>query len=105
MAHREFKDDNGRWWTVWEVRPERRERRVGEERRKRPRPSPDRRREQLLLAVVRRELANGWLAFETKGERRRYSPIPEGWSDVPDDALRTIWNAAAVLAPKKRLIE
>lgn len=105
MAQREFQDDKGRRWTVWEVRPERRERRAGDERRKRPRSSPDRRHQRMLLAFVGGELARGWLAFETSGERRRYTPIPDGWSDATDEGLLELWNAAVALPPKKRLIE
>ena len=105
MAQREFQDDKGRLWTVWEVRPERVERREGDERRKRPRGSPDRRQQRLLLAVVGGDLARGWLAFETRGERRRYTPIPEGWEGAADADLRAMWNEAVPLPPKKRLIE
>ena len=105
MAHREFEDDKGRVWTVWEVRPDRRERRAGEERRKRPRGTPDRRQQQLLLAIVGGDLARGWLAFETRGERRRYTPIPDAWLAASDDDLRTIWRSAVSVPPARRLIE
>ena len=105
MPNREFQDDKGRKWTVWEVRPDTRERRAGEERRKRPRGSPDRRHQKLLLALVGGDLARGWLAFETRGERRRYTPIPDGWTDATDDELRTIWQAAVAVPPPRRLIE
>ena len=105
MAHREFQDDKGRRWTVWDVRPDPRERRAGEERRKRPRGSPDRRQQQLLLSVIGGDLARGWLAFETRGERRRYTPIPDGWLDAPEDELRRIWAGAIPVPPARRLIE
>ena len=105
MAQREFRDEKGRLWTVWEVRPQRRERRQGEERRQRARGSPDRRQQRLLLAVVGGDLARGWLAFETVGERRRYTPIPDDWAEAPLTELRNWWSAALPLPPKKRLIE
>ena len=105
MAHREFQDDKGRLWTVWEVRPERRDRRTTGDRRRRPRSAPDRRKQQLMGAAIAGELAHGWLAFETTGERRRYTPIPDDWAQVPDAELVTLWRAAALVAPKKRLLE
>ena len=107
MAQREFVDDNGRVWTVWEVHPERRDRRQGQERRRQPRSAPDRRREQLLTAVVGRDLAKGWLAFESQGgaERRRYAPIPEGWALKPDDELRALWSAATAVTAKRRFAD
>jgi hypothetical protein len=109
MAHREFRDDEGRMWTVWEVRPERRDRREGGDRRQQPRRSPDRRKRRLLLAVVGPELARGWLAFEAEGVRRRYTPVPEGWSEASEADLRSWWRAAQPLPPaisrKRRLFD
>jgi hypothetical protein len=105
MAHREFLDDRGRQWEVWDVRPERRERRSGEERRRSPREKVDRRQRKSVIAVIGGSLANGWLAFTTKGERRRYAPLPENWVTATDEQL-LLWLAAAKpLPPRPRLIE
>jgi hypothetical protein len=30
---------------------------------------------------------NGWLSFDSGAERRRLSPIPDGWHALPDEAL------------------
>jgi hypothetical protein len=40
---------------------------------------------------------SGWLAFESVGEKRRLSPIPEGWASRSDDGLRQLWQAADVV--------
>ena len=40
---------------------------------------------------------SGWLAFESFGEKRRLSPIPEGWASGSDDDLRQLCRAAHVV--------
>jgi hypothetical protein len=42
----------------------------------------------------------GWLSFESLGEKRRLSPIPEGWNAGSDDALRQLCQAAE-LVPRR----
>ena len=105
MAHREFRDDRGRQWEVWDVRPERKERRSGTERRQRARDRVDRRQQQLLLAAIGGDLANGWLAFTTRGERRRYTPVPDGWATATQEQLLDWLAKAKPLPPRPRLIE
>ena len=105
MPNREFRDSSGRLWMVWDVRPERGERRVHSERRRRQRAKSDRRQRQRLPAVIGGDLARGWLAFETGGERRRYAPIPDEWVAANEIELRRWCEEAKPLPPKKRLIE
>jgi hypothetical protein len=31
-----------------------------------------------------------WLCFESRDERRRMSPAPDGWHDLPDDELEDL---------------
>jgi hypothetical protein len=105
MAHREFHDDRGRLWEVWDVIPERRDRRSGSERRKNARETFDRRKMRLLSAVITGDLAKGWLVFATTLERRRYAPLPERWIEASTTQL-LLWCAAAKpLPPPRRLIE
>jgi len=105
MAHREFNDERGLPWEVWDVVPERRDRRSGVERRKHARETFDRRKMRVLSAVITGDLAKGWLVFSSKFERRRYAPLPEAWANASDDQLRT-WCAAAVsIGQPRRLIE
>lgn len=97
MAYRTFTDKNGAYWQVWDVRPERVERRsverrnsppgewTGEERRK-----GDRRKLQQKLLVLEQGLTSGWLVFECKSEKRRLTPIPRGWDAYTESQLRLL---------------
>jgi hypothetical protein len=105
MAHREFRDDRDQLWEVWDVVPERRDRRSGAERRKIARETFDRRKARILSAAISGDFARGWLVFSTKFDRRRYAPLPDRWDAVSDDQLRE-WCAAAMSIPlPRRLIE
>ena len=68
MPRREFTDHRGHAWRVWDTRP-----------------SGDN---------VRPELDAGWLIFEREAVRKRLAPIPEGWAELPDDALRLLCATA-----------
>ena len=39
---------------------------------------------------------SGWLSFNSIGETRRIAPIPERWTDLPDDTLRHLCQTAEV---------
>jgi len=105
MAHREFQDERGQLWEVWDVIPERRDRRSGVDRRKHARETFDRRKMRVLSAVITGDLAKGWLVFSTRAERRRYAPLPAHWTDAPVSQLREWCGAAIALPPPRRLIE
>jgi hypothetical protein len=84
MATRTFQDRDGTGWLVWEVFP-------GEQ----------------LDAPVRGgtllppDLADGWLAFESEGEKRRLYPIPPRWLEYPDDSLEALCRAAEWVRPER----
>lgn len=107
MALREFDDEGGRQWKVWDVYPtlaERRHRNAGP-----PPGTRERRRYVEQRVTVHANMVAGWLAFEARdGERRRLSPIPhtpEGWQHASVAELRA-WCASAQAAPPgRRLIE
>src|SRR5438094_2886633 len=107
MAFRDFRDERGRRWTVWDVYPtfaERRHRDAGP-----PRGMRERRRFVEPRLRLRSIMRQGWLAFESAdGERRRLVPIPEmpaGLAGASDYQLRA-WCAMAERAPPpRRLIE
>ena len=105
MGHREFRDDRGRTWEVWDVVPERRDRRSGMDRRKRARETFDRRKVRILSAVITGDLAKGWLVFSTLSERRRYAPVPEGWTAANESQLMLWCESAKPLPQIRRLIE
>ena len=104
MAFREFTDEGGRKWTVWDVFPtlaERRERDAG--------PPPgvrERRRYVESRTRISARMAHGWLAFEAAdGERRRLAPIPNGWAQGSTEQLRAWCTSAEAAPPARRLIE
>jgi len=110
VTHRSFKDREGKHWDVWIVHPsaaERRfvdrrasevdqagavERRSGLERRGGVRKSP--------RASVAEGFAQGWLCFETRGEKRRLAPVPELWHRADDEMLEQ-WCAMATPALRR----
>jgi hypothetical protein len=50
-------------------------------------------------------MKDGWLVFQTRGEKRRLAPLPEGWSEFSDDQLISLLEHATLLGPPRRLIE
>jgi hypothetical protein len=98
MPIREFVDAAGITWRAWEVQNavarrqiQRRKRHLlgytGEERRIRR----DRR-------FRRARTPSAWLAFQSPTEKRRITPIPQGWEQAPDADLRR-WCSEAVPPP------
>lgn len=55
--------------------------------------------------VMDERWVDGWLAFKTRGEKRRLAPYPEDWSTVDDARLEELCNAAVVVQAPRRLIE
>lgn len=77
MGLREFTDQTGRRWRVWDIRPEQMH--------------PATRAEDHLQNVI-----NGWLAFEPAGggEKRRLAPIPARWDSATEDELASMLERA-----------
>ena len=106
VSYRTFTDSGGRRWEVWLVTPaaaERRkvDRRAGRGQSEMPgglaerRHTPDRRRSPYRRqVVVASEFTDGWLCFESDGEKRRLAPVPPGWDQAGPDRLST-WLQAA----------
>lgn len=88
---------------MWTVVPSRVERRTT------PRDNAwagkDRRREEEFRVVLERQWSRGWLAFETKGEKRRLAPYPQDWETMSSAELEALLAAATIVNPSKRLIE
>lgn len=72
MGARSFRDSAGKLWTVWAV----------------PLYDED------GSTTVDPELADGWLEFQTQGERRRLAPIPLGWSRSNEEELCDLCRVA-----------
>ena len=69
MAHREFTDSSGTTWMVWGTTPS-------------------------AGSVLGGEMRDGWLTFESDGERRRLAPIPRNWEEAAPDRLELYCRAA-----------
>ena len=110
MPHRVYRDADGVEWQVWNVVPhvlqEGTERRLKIRRDPEPQPHDPERREveerratQDRRARLRMNLSpslqGGWLVFEAVTEKRRITPIPEGWDALPDDELDRIRQQAS----------
>jgi hypothetical protein len=95
MTYREFFDEQGQHWEVWEIRPISIERRLNEERRRYPRLS-DRRNANLEIRL-RGMHRDGWLTFQCGNQRRRLVPIPDRWDSLEDSDLVRLLQRAAPL--------
>lgn len=81
---RGFKDTTGVEWRVWEVVPSRAA--IGT--------SPV---AQSRTSLSSTPYANGWLCFESKSEKRRLAPIPDGWElGAPVDIAQLLEQATPV---------
>lgn len=93
MAHREFLDENGGLWQVWDVFPsgfgglnaERRSASANAS-------DPQRRRAATFTLPV--QFRGGWLAFQSQVESRRLAPIPTDWASLPDSELAVLVRSA-----------
>ena len=104
MAYREFTDEHGIPWEVWDVRPthvERRRKELGG-----PRGRGERRRSEAGPRMeVRREFTDGWLAFQCRHGRRRLAPVPPGWEQLDDRGLAALCAQATPTGSPRRLVE
>ena len=107
MAYRTFLDTTGKRWEVWLVTPAAAERRRADRRAGSSasgnafqgtldrRKTPERRRSPFQRSTsVASEFSQGWLCFESEGEKRRLAPVPDGWNEAWPDRLST-WLQAA----------
>jgi hypothetical protein len=75
MGLREFEDQAGKRWRVWETTP-------------------------ATTAGLSREYREGWLTFDGGAERRRLSPVPPNWEALPSDRLTMLLRVAANARPR-----
>lgn len=109
MAHRRFTDSRSTVWEVWEVEPSSAERRLAtQDRRKAPRPDPDRRRrnsDDRARVRISGEFTYGWLTFQSVYEKRRLAPVPDGWERLDESGLERLLHQAVLSGRPRRLIE
>ena len=102
MAHRSFTDSLGRLWDVWSVIP------VGAERRRRDSNpdwrAPERRTRREERDMIDDRWANGWLTFETRGEKRRLAKYPANWIELSPEQLEWLCDGAVVIPRSNRLL-
>ena len=85
MPVREFRDESGRWWTAWDVKPEE--------------IHPVTKAEDYLADSY----ITGWIVFETFSgdEKRRLSPWPMRWTLESEMGLRGLLERADPVPPRK----
>ena len=96
MEHRKFTDVLGVDWEVWEVYPRLLERRLLRERRALGRVSAERRHVPVGRPTLPRQIVGGWLAFQSRHERRRVIPVPDGWEECSDRELQGFLSQSKV---------
>lgn len=95
MALREFTDPSGRTWKVWSVYPQYADRREAERRARPHLDGKERRQREEPRVKLDASYRDGWLTFESDGDRRRLAPIPEAWESCADDALVRLCERAS----------
>jgi hypothetical protein len=107
MPHRQFIDSKRTSWEVWDVEPTEAERRRGaNDRRRSGRQSVERRKSEGRSRVrIKPDLTNGWLAFQSKHDRRRLAPIPIGWEAMDASALEQLCEQATSVGKPRRLLD
>ena len=85
MAVREFRDDRGRRWKAWDIKPEK--------------IRPVTRGEDYLVDCY----ITGWIVFETAScdEKRRLCPWPMNWTEQSEAGLRRLLARAEPVSPLK----
>lgn len=80
MSYTEFTDRMGRSWRVWHTVP-----RLAD-----------------LLTSLAPDSKEGWLTFESEGEKRRLAPVPAEWESLPPSRLELLCRMAkpAPLSPR-----
>lgn len=79
-THRAFVDARAIWWDVFAVYPE-------------ARPSQH--------SQLKGTFQQGWLCFDSGTEKRRLSPIPDGWQQLSDGQLEQLSERAQVASRKR----
>lgn len=81
MALREYRDEAGVQWRVWNVKPT-------------SFVAPT------LVGQPADDERPPWLCFESPGEKRRLIPAPERWDERSDDELESMRRQAEVVVPR-----
>src|SRR4249920_562942 len=100
MCHRQFVDDDGSVWAVWDVYPARIWEELGASK-------PVRETDTRGVVTPRRgggpldrTLASGWLCFESGQQKLRLAPIPTDWEVLASTDLALLRKSATAVRPK-----
>jgi hypothetical protein len=104
MERKTFVDVFGTDWEVWEVYPRLVERRLMRERRASRRGSEERRHVPVGRPTLPRQILGGWLAFQSKHERRRVLPVPDDWEDLDHRDLQALLAHSKLSSKPRRRI-
>jgi hypothetical protein len=107
MPHRQFTDSKRTTWEVWDVEPGHAERRLSSRDRRKGRRSSGERRlvEDRARVRIHSDLSHGWLAFESKHDKRRLAPIPVGWEAFDESLLEQLCEQAHSIGRPRRLLD
>ncbi len=101
MPIRSFRDDRGRTWWVWTVEPTHVELRLADPPEDDP-PVIERRKRREVRIKIGEQWVNGWLAFETEGERRRLAEFPADWVGFSEEDLTKLLERASPVSTRLR---
>ncbi len=99
MPQRNFTDSQGRTWLVWQIPP-------SAERRDPSQAGPFHGTDRRVFprrGELSAEWLQGWLVFETDGQKRRASAFPANWMVLSDEQLEAICSAGVVAPARKPL--
>ncbi len=110
MPYKVFDDPDGISWEVWRVSPSSTERRSGTGEARfasslggsgaRSGGTERRLSDSGPRSVLKAGFENGWLCFESRtGEKRRLTPVPDGWETATAEKL-WLWCRAAREVPR-----
>ncbi len=105
MSLRDFVDEAGVAWQVWEVHPRLEERRTLAMRRSVARDGHERRVIDMPRFPHALGFEHGCLAFRSAVERRRRSAIPEHWEDLSNAGFCALLGDTQFTGPVRRLID
>jgi hypothetical protein len=108
MSYRTFVDRDGAYWQVWDSQPSKVERRMSADDRRHVKRFPwreaerrsgiDRRTISQRRITLSEGYGRGWLTLESLDEKRRLVPIPRGWEEASNTALRALCEQAKRIA-------
>ena len=102
MCHRQFVDDDGSVWAVWDVYPARIWEELGASKPVRETDTSGLVTSRRAAGPLDRTLASGWLCFESAGQKLRLAPIPSDWQALASRDLALLRKSATAVQRTKQ---